>query len=107
VAGLQKPRLVAAGTATFTRPKVMANTVRSRVKLSSDIVKGLGEEYVVLLTMRTPTGGYPYSNCYWKTAADGFDIAVIDSTVTGPGGETASYSNPNNTYLVDWAVVKK
>ncbi len=106
LAALQKPRIVAAGTATFTRPNEMDNTVRSRVKLSSDIVKGLGEDHVVLLTMRTPKGGYPYFNCYWQKADDGFDIAVIDTTVTGPGGTTASYSNRNNAYLIDWAVFK-
>jgi len=107
VAALQKQRIVAAGTATYTRPDVMDNTVRSRVKLSSGIVKGLGEDYVVLLTMRTPKGGYPYFNCYWKSTGDGFDIAVIDTTVTGPGGTTAGYTNRNNTYQIDWAVIKK
>ncbi len=105
VAALQKQRVVAAGTATYTRSDEMDNTRRSRVKLSKDIVKGLGEDYVVLLTMRIPTGGHPYFNCYWKSADDGFDIAVIDTTLIERS--SATYTNRNNTYLIDWVVIKK
>jgi hypothetical protein len=105
LATLQKTRIVAAGTATFTRPDVMDNTTRSKVKLSGDIAKGLGEDYIVLLTLRTPKGGYPYFNCYWKNTDDGFEIAVIDTTIAG--GNSASYDNRNKSYLIDWAVIKK
>ena len=99
--------VVAAGTAIYTRPEVQDNRTVAQVKLPADVVKGLGEDFIVLLTMRYPTGGYPYFNCYWKKSASGFEISVVDTTVTGPGGVTASYTNRHKDYPVDWIVVKK
>jgi hypothetical protein len=102
-----EPRIVAAGTAVYTRPNVQDNTTVAHVKLPADIAKGIGEDYIVLLTMRAPVGGYPYFNCYWRKSDAGFDILLADTTVTGPGGRTASYTNRNKDYPVDWIVVKK
>ena len=99
-----EPCIVAAGTATWTCPATQRNDTSTRVKLPRDVVVGLGKDYIVLLTNRFP-GGYPYFDPYWKLAPDGFDITLVDSTVS----ETmaSSYGNRNRTYLVDWIVVKK
>jgi hypothetical protein len=105
VAELQKNRVVAAGTATWTRPALQANRTRVRVKLPADIAAGLGKDYVVLLTNHYPRGGYPYFAPLWTPAADGFDLTLVDTSINE--GTTSTYDNPNTTYLVDWAVVKK
>jgi hypothetical protein len=102
-----RAHIVAAGTAIYTRPEVQDNRTVAQVKLPADVAKGLGENYIVLLTMRYPAGGYPYFNCYWKKSESGFEISVVDTTVTGPGGVTASYTNRHKDYPVDWIVVKK
>jgi hypothetical protein len=100
-----KPRIVAAGTVTYNRPPNQDNTTFSPVKLSPEIAAKLGEDYVVLLTNRYPTGGYPFFGVYWKRAAEGFDIYLVDIEISD--GTTASYANPNTKYLIDWAVVRK
>jgi hypothetical protein len=99
---VQKVRIVAAGTATWTRPRVQDNKTTVRVKLPADVTAKLGKDYIVLLTNRFPTGGYPYFDAFWKPAADGFDITLVD-----PSGEMASYDNPNKTYFIDWVVIQK
>jgi hypothetical protein len=101
-----RSQVVAADTAIYTRPEVQDNRSVAQVKLPADVVKGLGEDFIVLLTMRHPTGGYPYFNCYWKKSEAGFEISVVDTTVTGPGGVTASYTNRHKDYPVDWIVVR-
>jgi len=100
-----KSRIVAAGTATYTRPAFQDNKSFSRVKLSAETASKLGDDYIVLLTNRFPTGGYPYFEAYWKRSADGFDIYLVDISMAD--GTSASYDNPNSKYLIDWAVVKK
>jgi cell division protein FtsB len=105
VGELQKQRIVAAGTATWTRPELQANTTTTRVKLPADIVAGLGKDYIVLLTNHFPKGGYPYLSAYWSATTDGFDITLADVEIAD--GTTATYSNKNRTYLIDWVVVKK
>ena len=99
------PQLVAAGTATYVRPAIQDNKRAVRVKLPAEIAAHLGDDYIVLLTNRFPTGGYPFFSVYWRPAADGFDISLVDVEVGG--GTTASYDNPNTKYLVDWLVIKK
>jgi hypothetical protein len=105
VSELQKPRIVAAGTATFNLGAEQDNATRVRVQLNGDVAARLGEDYVVLLTTRFPTGGYPFFVPYWKRARDGFDVTLVDVTL-GPDS-TSSYANRNKTYLIDWVVVKK
>jgi uncharacterized protein (TIGR03000 family) len=100
--GLQTPRIVAAGTATYRRPELQDNTTIARVKLNADVAAKLGKDYIVLLTNRYPTGGYPYFSVYWKPSKDGFDISLVDIELNG---STASYSNKNKIYLIDWIVV--
>jgi hypothetical protein len=102
----QGPQIVAAGTATWTRPRWQANNTNTRVKLAPEIAAQIGTNYIVLLTNRSPVGGYPWFSCYWSIANDGFDITLIDPSITG-GANTASYDNNNTSYLVDWVVVKK
>jgi hypothetical protein len=101
--GEQKPRIVAAGTASWKCPDLQKNSLSTRVKLPGDIVAGIGKDYIVLLTNRLP-GGFPYFVPHWKPAPDGFDITPVDTTVTetSPAGYGV-----NRTYLVDWVVVKK
>jgi hypothetical protein len=99
------PRIVAAGTAVWTRPQWQANSTNTRVKLNPEIAAQLGKDYIVLLTNRSPVGGYPWFSCYWKIARDGFDVTLVDPTIAG--GSSSSYDNNNTSYLVDWAVVKK
>jgi len=106
VGEMQSPRIVAAGTATFKLGAVQDNATNARVQLNADITAKLGDEYIVLLTNRFPTGGYPFFEAYWKRAKDGFDITLVDVTL-GPDS-TATYAfNKNKTYLIDWIVVKK
>ncbi len=105
VGEMSKPRIVAAGSATYNRPAIQDNSTFSRVKLSPEIASKLGDDYIVLLTNRYPTGGYPFFGVYWKRATDGFDIYLVDIDIND--GTTASYSNPNTKYLIDWAVVRK
>jgi hypothetical protein len=106
VSDMQTPRIVAAGTATFTLGAVQDNATNARVPLKGDVAAKLGDEYIVLLTTRFPTGGYPFFVPYWKRAKDGFDVTLVDVNL-GPNS-TASYeSNRNKTYLIDWIVVKK
>jgi hypothetical protein len=102
---LQKNRIVAAGTATWTRPELQANKTNTRVKLPADIVAGLGKDYVVLLTSHYPKGGFPFFSAYWKLASDGIDITLVDVQIND--GTTASYGNPNTEYLIDWVIVKR
>jgi len=102
---LSKSRIVAAGTATYTRPALQDNKSFSRIKLSADIASKLGEDYIVLLTNHFPTGGFPYFGAYWKRATEGFDIYLVDIGIND--GTTVSYDNPNTKYLIDWAVIKK
>jgi hypothetical protein len=33
----------------------------------------LNDDYVVVISSRFPTGGYPFFTPYWKPAKDGFD----------------------------------
>ncbi len=106
LAGAPNPRIVAAGTATWTRPREQANNTYTRVKLDPGVTAQLGKDYIVLLTNRSPVGGYPWFDCYWQIASDGFDITLVDPTITG-GSQTASYENRNTSYLIDWVVVKK
>jgi len=102
---LQKPRIIAAGTATFNLGAEQDNATRVRVRLNDDVAARLGEDYVVLLTTRFPTGGYPFFVPYWKRARDGFDVTLVD--VSLGNGSTASYDNRNKAYPIDWIVVKK
>src|SRR5262249_14679220 len=102
---LQKPRVVAAGTATFERARAHDNTASVRVKLDDDIAARIGSEYIVLLTNRYPTGGFPYFVPYWKPARDGFDISLVDVSLAN--GSTTIYANRNRTYLIDWVVLRK
>jgi hypothetical protein len=99
------PQLVAAGTATYVRPANQDNKRAVRVKLPAEIAAHLADDYIVLLTNRFPTGGYPFLSAYWRPATDGFDILLVD--VELGQDTTASYVNPNTKYLVDWLVVKK
>ena len=99
------PQLVAAGTATYVRPAIQDNKRTVRVKLPVEIAAHLGDDYIVLLTNRFPTGGYPFFSVYWRRATDGFDISLVDVEINE--GTTASYGNPNTKYLVDWLVIKK
>lgn len=101
----QTPRIVAAGTATLRRPELMDNTTHVHVRLSEEFASKLGEDYIVLLTNRYPVGGYPYFSVYWKRAKHGFDVYLVDISLNW--GTTASYTNKNTAYLIDWMVVKK
>jgi hypothetical protein len=101
---IQKARLVAAGTATWVRPGVLANRTSVHVTLSADVTAQLGKDYVVMLTNRFPQGGYPYLAPYWTPGSGGFDITLVD-TALGNGG-SAEYAGANKNYLVDWIVVK-
>lgn len=102
---MEKVRIAAAGTATWTRPQWQENKSAVRVKLPAEVTAQLGKDYIVLLTTRLPTGGYPYFAPFWKAAPDGFDIILVDPSLANGG--SASYDNPNKTYLIDWVVVKK
>jgi hypothetical protein len=103
---LESPRIIAAGTATFHLGVVQDNATNARVKLNPDVVARLGSDYIVLLTNRYPTGGYPFFDPYWKLAKDGFDITLVDTTL-GPNSTSSYESNKNRTFLIDWIVVKK
>jgi hypothetical protein len=106
VGELQKHRIIASGTATWTRPKNQANRTNTRVKLPDKVTAKLGEDYIVLLSNRFPKGGYPFFAAYWKVAPDGFDITLVDPPLGD--GESADYTtNPNKDYLVDWIVVTR
>jgi hypothetical protein len=102
---LQKSRIVAAGTANWTRPKNQENKTNTRVKLPADVAAGIGKDYIVFLSNRFPKGGYPYFEAYWKPASDGFDIILVDPSLSD--GASASYDNPSTEYPIDWIVVKK
>jgi len=100
------PRIIAAGTATFHLGAVQDNATNARVQLDANVAARLGNDYIVLLTNRFPTGGYPFFVPYWKQATDGFDITLVDVTL-GPDS-TASYEyNQNKLYLIDWIDVRK
>jgi hypothetical protein len=106
VRAMQLPSIVSAGTATFLMGAVQDNVTNARVKLSADVAARLGDDYIVLLTNRYPTGGYPFFVPYWKRAKEGFDITLID--VNLPPNSTSTYLyNKNRTFLIDWIVVKK
>ena len=103
---LQKPRIIAAGTATLQLGAEQNNKTNVRIKLNDDIAAKIGDDYIVLLTNRFPTGGFPFFVPYWKQAKDGFDITIVD--VNLPPNSTSSYLyNRNRTFLIDWIVVKK
>jgi hypothetical protein len=102
---LQKVRVVAAGTATWIRPGVLANRTSVHVTLAADVTAQLGKDYVVILTSRFPQGGYPYLAPYWTPGSGGFDITLVDTALGN--GESAEYAGANKNYLVDWIVVKK
>jgi hypothetical protein len=101
----QSPRIVAAGTATWTRPEALSNRTSVRVQLPADVAAQLGKDFIVLLTNRFPQAGYPYFAAYWTPATGGFDVTLVEPTL--PNGGVVSYANGNRTYLVDWIVVKK
>jgi hypothetical protein len=101
----REPRIVAGGTATYTRPEYQDNRINVLVKLPAEVTEKLGEDYIVLLTSRFPVGGFPYFAAYWKKAALGFEITVVDTTISW--GSKTAYANKNKDYLVDWIVVKK
>ncbi len=106
VSQLESPRIIAAGTATFHLGAVQDNATNARVKLNPDVVARLGSDYIVLLTNRYPTGGYPFFDPYWKLAKDGFDVTLVDTT-PGPNSTSSYEYNKNRTFLIDWIVVKK
>ncbi|MFT3883229.1 MAG: hypothetical protein QM703_26700 [Gemmatales bacterium] len=106
VVSLATPRIIAAGTATFTLGAVQDNATNVRVKLSAEVTAKLGDDYIVLLTHRFPTGGYPFFVPYWKKAPDGFDATLIDVSI-GPNSSSSYMYNKNKTFLIDWVVVKK
>jgi hypothetical protein len=97
---LEAPRILAAGTTT-------ANIEKSvRVKLKNDVSKQLGEHAIVLLTTRAPVDGLPVFVPFWKSARDGFDITLGDTTL--PANTTRIYlGTKNREFTVDWIVVKK
>jgi hypothetical protein len=99
------PRIVAAGTATWTRPEVLANRTSVRVELPADMAAHIGKDYIVILTNRFPQAGYPYLATYWAPAQNGFDVSLVEPTI--PTGGNVSYASANKTYLVDWIVVTK
>ena len=103
---MQTPRIVAAGTATFHLGAVQDNATNVRVKLDSGVAARLGSDYIVLLTNRFPTGGYPFFDPYWKLAKDGFDVTLVN-TALGPNSTSSYEYNKNRTFLIDWIVVKK
>jgi outer membrane murein-binding lipoprotein Lpp len=102
VRDLKTPRIVAAGTATVRIGPRQDNKNSVRVKLPGDIVASLGDNYIVELTNRYPTGG-SFFVAYWKKATDGFDILLADPSLEG------IELNPNRTepYFIDWIVVRK
>jgi len=101
----QAPQIAAAGTATVRLGAEQNNATFAHVKLAADVAAGLGNDYIVIVSARYPKGGFPYFTPYWKPAADGFDVTMVDTTL-GNGG-TASYDNANHSYPVDWIVVRK
>ena len=104
VSETQSSCIVAAGTATWTRPPLEENKTSTRVSLKPEIAAKLGKDYIVLLTNRAHSGA-PYLSCYWKIADGGFDITLVDPTL--PEGSTRIYASKNTSYLIDWIVVKK
>ena len=102
---LQKIRIVAAGTATWVRPGVLANRTSVHVTLPAEVTAQLGKDYVVMLTDRFAQNGYPYLTPYWTSGTGGFDITLVDTTL-GNGG-SAEYTGGTKNYLVDWIVVTK
>jgi hypothetical protein len=99
------PAIAAAGTATVQIGAQQDNVTFAHVKLAADVAAHLGDDYIVLVSARYPKGGWPFFTPYWKPAADGFDVTMVDPSL-GPDS-TASYNNPNHTYPVDWIVVRK
>src|SRR5262249_21511744 len=75
----------------------------ARVNLRPEITAKLGQDYIVIVTNRYPTGGFPYFGVYWKPSKEGFDLSLVDTSISW--GTTSSYSNRNKTYLIDWIVV--
>ena len=100
-AGEQKPSIVAAGTASIKLGARQENKASILVKLPGPVVAKLGGNCIVQLTNRCPTGG-SFFTPYWTQTADGFEITLVDTALTG----TAIYRNAN-TYHVDWIVVQK
>jgi len=98
----QTPRIIAAGTATITLPRIQDNKQKIRVKLPADIAARLGTNCIVQLTNRCPTGG-SFFVPYWKPATDGFDILVADPSMT-----SGTYIiNDKEPYYIDWLVIQK
>jgi hypothetical protein len=102
---LQTVRIVAAGTATWTRPDVLANRTSVHVKLPAEVTAQLGKDYVVMLTNRFPQTGYPYLAPFWSPGAGGFDITLVETTLAN--GSAVEYAQATRNYLVDWIVVKR
>jgi hypothetical protein len=100
-----KVGVVAAGTATSVRPDTLANRTTVHVNLPADVVAQLGKGYLVLLTNRFPQFGYPYLAPYWTPGTNGFDIALVETSLAN--GSTVEYARANRNYLVDWIVVKR
>ena len=100
------PQIVAAGTATFRLKGEQDNATNVRVRVKADVAARLGDDYIVLLTNRYPTGGFPFFAAYWKRAKDGFDITLVDDDLA-PNSTSSYLYNKNKTYFIDWIVVKK
>jgi hypothetical protein len=102
VSDLKTPRIVAAGTATIKLGAVQDNKTSLRVKLRAEIAAKLGNNCIVQLTNRYPTGG-SFFVPYWKPATEGFDIFVADPSLTSG----TQIINDNQPYYIDWIVVQK
>jgi len=102
----ETPRIIAAGTATFALGKVQDNATFVRVKLNADVTARLGDDYIVLLTTRVPTGRFPLYVPYWRKAKDGFDVTLASVTL-GPDGTVSYLFKTDKTFPIDWIVVKK
>jgi len=102
---IRQSRVVAAGTVGWTLPKLQDNKSNVRVKLATEIVAKLGDDYIVLLTRRIPVGAYPCLIPYWQKANDGFDVTLADPAVSPT--TPVEYGIRNKNYLIDWIVVRK
>lgn len=106
VAALQgQSRIVASGTATWTRPDVLTNGTSVHVALPAEIAARLGKDDVVLLTNRLPQSGYPYFAPSWSPSQGGFEITLVETTLANGGA--MEYARAGRTYLVDWVVVRR
>jgi hypothetical protein len=103
---MASPRIIAAGTATLELGKVQNNATYVRVKMKAEVTERLGNDYVVLLTTRVPTGSVPLYVPYWKKAKDGFDITLASVTLAAGGTESYLFKT-DTSFPIDWIVVKK